>query len=150
MKGPFYLAGFAVCCTAAAMLLQPFGLADEPPENAKPKLPAAVIVKEVLKIEYLEEEISPPNLIVTVTGEVPTGGYSKPRLMRVLHQTPPEDGIQEFVLLAVPPEGPVTQVISTVTATLRWEGYTKDAPWIKGLRVYGTDKGMAQTDFPRK
>lgn len=109
------------------------------------------IVKKILKVEFAVETIDPPNLIVTVTGQVPTGGYDKNKvnLVRVAYVTPPADGIQDYVLFAVPPSGFATQVISEVKAGNRWKGYAKEAPWIKGIRVHGADEGVVVQMLPK-
>ena len=100
------------------------------------------IIKKILKVAFAIEEIAPPNLVVTVSGQVPTGGYEKAKLVRVVYATPPDDGIQDYVLFAVPPSGFATQVISEVKAADRWKGYEKEAPWLKGIRVHGVDDGV--------
>lgn len=107
------------------------------------------IVKKILKVDFAIQEIAPPNLVVTVIGQVPTGGYQKARLVRVQYATPPEDGIQDYVLLAVPPSGLATQVISEVKAADTWKGYPKEAPWLKGIRVHGVDDGVVKRMLPK-
>ena len=100
------------------------------------------IVAAVLKVVYEEEQSEPPNLVVTAVGQVRTGGYTKPRLLRATYSSPPEDGIADYFLLAVPPGGPAIQVISEVKASDRWQAYTKEAPWIQGIRVHGVGDGI--------
>ncbi len=100
------------------------------------------VVAKILDVEYVEEEIKPPNLVVTATGEVPTAGYQKPTLERVTYVVPPSDGIQDYFLRATPPSGVAAQVISKVKATDTWKGYTEKAPWIKGIRVHGASDGV--------
>jgi hypothetical protein len=107
------------------------------------------IVGKILKVEYAEQESHPPNLVVTAVGQVPTGGYSKPALLRAIYKMPPEDGIQDYFLVAVPPSGPATQVISQVKASDQWKGYTKEAPWIKGIRVHGLGDGVVVKVFSK-
>jgi hypothetical protein len=100
------------------------------------------LVKKITKIEIYILEKNPPDLSVQVTGEVPTGGYTHVKLIRVNHKTPPKDGIQEYRLVATPPDGPATQVISTVEASHVIENFTKNAPWIKGVRILGVGDGV--------
>jgi hypothetical protein len=119
-------------------IAQPSSLAQDEGAKKEPR-----IVKKILKVEFAVQEIAPPNLVVTVTGQVPTGGYQKAKLVRVRYETPPEDGIQDYILFAVPPAGFATQVISEVKGTDVWKGYTKEAPWLKGIRVHGIDDGVA-------
>ncbi|MBM3997920.1 MAG: hypothetical protein FJ297_00005 [Planctomycetes bacterium] len=138
----------AACLAVGGFLLSSDIAAGEDKEKGEMKAEPR-IVKKILKVEYVEEEINPPNLVVTVTGEVPTGGFNKAKLVRVTYVTPPEDGIQDYILFAVPPTGPVIQVISQVEAKDTWKGYTKEGPWIKGLRVHGVDDGVVVKLFSK-
>ncbi len=104
--------------------------------------PGPQIVAKITQVDLAEQEINPPNLKVTATGEVNTGGYSKTRLVRAVYVQPPEDGIQDYFLMSVPPEGPAIQVISSVSASDTWKGYKQEAPWIKGIRVHGSGEGI--------
>ena len=106
------------------------------------KNPEPKIVGTILSVDYSIEKKIPPNLVVDATGQVPTSGYSKVQLMRVVYATPPEDGIQDYVLLAVPPSDQAAAVVSEVKAVDRWTGYEREAPWIKGMRVHGVDDGV--------
>jgi hypothetical protein len=127
----------SVCLIAAlgvAMLLGPIGSAQEKPG---PRL-----VGKILNVDTKVQVSDPPNLIVAVTGQVTTGGYTKPRLLRAVYATPPEDGIQDYFLLAIPPDGIAAQVISEVKASDSWKAYTKEAPWLKGVRVHGVNGGV--------
>ncbi len=99
------------------------------------------IVKKIVKVDYAIEESNPPNLVVTVVGQVPTAGYTNVELVRVIYVTQPADGIQDYILFAVPPTDPVPQVISEVKATNTWKGYREEV--LKGIRIHGTDDGVA-------
>ncbi len=101
-----------------------------------------VTVKTILKVEFAIQEINPPNLVVTATGQVPTGGWSGAKLTRKKYDTPPADGIQDYTLTAVAPTGIVTQALSKVEARDTWSRYTVEAPWLKGVRIHGADKGV--------
>ena len=131
----------------ALALFQPFAAAEDRKAEDKPtadKKPGPQTVKKILDVKYAIQTINPPNLVVTAEGQVSTGGFDKDKvqLLRVIYAVPPADGIQDYFLVAVPPSGPVTQVISTVTATDTWKGYTKEAPWLKGIRVHGIEDGI--------
>src|ERR1700677_2588933 len=122
-----------ICLATAlgvAFLLGPLGSAQEKKDGPR-------IVAKILKVELAEQDIEPPNLIVTVTGQVNTGGYTKPRLVRAIYAKPPEDGIQDYFLMAVPPDGIAAQIISEVKASDTWKSFTKEAPWLKGVRIHG-------------
>jgi hypothetical protein len=125
-----------------------------PPADAQEKggrrQPQPQIVAAILKVDIEVEQSEPPNLVVNVAGQVRTGGYTKPRLVRAAYTTPPDDGIADYFLLAVPPGGPAIQVISEVKASDRWKAYTKEAPWIKGIRVHGVGEGIVVKMFEKK
>src|SRR5262245_40718262 len=93
--------------------------------RAAEKKPKGVTVKKIIEVTYAIQESEPPNLVVKVVGQVPTGGYQGVKLTRVKHAKPPKDGIQEYVLTAVPPDGIALQVISRVTAQDTWKKYKK-------------------------
>lgn len=104
--------------------------------------------RKTLKVEYAAGEIDAANLVVTVTAEVPTGGFEDVKLVRVTYKTPPKDGIQDYILLGVRPTSVVAQVISQVKATDTWD-WTKEAPWITGIRVHGIDDGVVVKMFTK-
>ncbi len=76
-------------------------------------------------------------LTVTAVGQVPTGGWKDAKLTPRKTKDAPKDGIYEFDLTAVRPDGIVTQVISKVTAKYTWENPPAD---IKGVKVYGSSE----------
>lgn len=84
----------------------------------------------------------PPALVVKATGEVTNTGFSSAKLARVKYVTPPADGVQEYTLTAVPPDGPAGQAITDVTASDSWANYEAEAPWLKGVRVKGAGDGV--------
>lgn len=120
---------------AASLLLLPFS-------SLQAAEPGPQVVAKITQVDVAEQEINPPNLKVTATGEVNTGGYSKTRLVRAVYVQPPEDGIQDYFLMSVPPDGPAIQVISAVSATDTWKSYKTEAPWLKGIRVHGSGAGI--------
>ncbi len=72
----------------------------------------------------------------------------KVRLVRANYATPPEDGIQDYLLLAVPPSDAAAQVISEVQASDKWNDYAHAAPWLKGIRVHGIDDSVVLRELP--
>ena len=117
--------------------------------GAEEKKPKGVTVKQILEVTYAIQKTDPPSLIVKVVGQVPSGGYQDVKLTRVKHAKPPKDGIQEYMLTAVPPDGFGIQVISKVTAQDTWKKYKKEAPWIKGIRVKGEGTGVVVKKFAK-
>jgi hypothetical protein len=106
------------------------------------------VVNKILHVGFAEEESDPPNLVVKVTGQVPTAGYGKVRLVRANYANPPEDGIQDYFLLAIPPSDAAAQVISEVDASDKWVGYRKVAPWLRGVRIHGMDDNVVMLELP--
>jgi hypothetical protein len=96
-------------------------------------------------VKYELQTSDPPNLVVTAEGTVPTGGWTEVQLIRRVYDKEPADGIWEYDLLAKPPDGPAPQVISKVKASDIWEKV--DAKKLKGLRVYGLEKGIKTIKF---
>ncbi len=126
----------AVCLTGVMMLSLPRSLAESK------KDPQPRIVTKIINVDCAVEKMHPPNLVVRAVSQVSTGGWTKARLVRVTYATAPEDGIQDYIMFAVPPSGAATQAFSKVEATNRWEGYADEAPWIKGVRVHGCHDGV--------
>ncbi len=116
--------------------LEPFPLPAVPAER----------VEKILKIETVVLNSNPPTLLVTATGQVNSAGWKNPQLSRRVYVTPPADGIWEYDLLALPPEGAAATVLSELQASNRWPGY--DASVVKGVRVYGVGGGVKTVQLP--
>lgn len=108
------------------------------------------LVGKITAVEITIQKTNPPNLVVTATGEVPTGGFSEAELIRVQYVVPPEDGMQDYYLYAEPPAGLAPQVISLIEATNTWKEYTEEADWLKGVRIHGTGGGIIQKMISEK
>jgi hypothetical protein len=116
--------------------------------RAQDKPKETVVLKRVPQITDVTYELQtsdPPNLVVTAEGTVPTGGWTEVQLIRRVYEKEPTDGIWEYDLLAKPPDGPAPQVLSTVKASDLWQKV--DAKKLKGLRVYGLEKGIKTVIF---
>lgn len=95
-----------------------------------------VTVPTVLTVQFDRKK----GTIMEVTGEVPTGGYKEPMLIKVEYVKQPDDGIQDFNFVATKPEGIVTQAVTKISARYDWKG---DLPaWIKGVRIHGAGDGI--------
>lgn len=77
-------------------------------------------------------------ILVFAMGEVPTSGWSRPRLAQRFYVTPPADGIQEFDFLAEPPSGIVAQVVLPIAA----QGIFSCPDWMTGIRVIGAQNSV--------
>lgn len=110
--------------------------------------PKSQRIPKIVKIDYSVLKSNPPTLVVTATGEVPTGGWSNPQLVRRVYVVPPADGIWEYDLTAEPPTGIATQVITKLKATNRWHDFNQGV--VKGIRVYGVGRGIKEVIFPNK
>ena len=83
-----------------------------------------------VKVQILKK--NPPILVVTAKGVVPTGGWTNIKLSRVVYVNPPAGGIQGFEFIGTPPSGPVTQVLTKVSASAQIPRIPR---WLKGVRV---------------
>ena len=107
------------------------------------------IVGKILSVEYDIEKSNPPNLVVRATGQVPTSGYRDEQLVRAVYTKAPADGIQDYYLMATPPNGPAATVLSVVKGKNRWNAYTDEAPWLMGIRVHGIGDGVVLVHFDK-
>lgn len=101
-----------------------------------------VTVRTITDVKYSIQKSMPPNLVVTAVGVVPTAGYKDVQLSRAVYVQAPADGIQDYSLTAVQPQGSAAAVLTKVEASDTWTDYQKDAPWIKGARIRGVDNGV--------
>ena len=87
-------------------------------------------------------ESQPPQLVVTVEGQVPTGGWTSPRLTPRTYATPPANGVWEYDFMAVKPEGMAAMMISPIHASHTWPDFPEAT--LRGIRVYGVDSGVKE------
>ncbi len=119
------------------------GLSSGRAEDVKSK---EVTVSKIVTVVHKFEKSNPPNLVLKVVGEVPTAGYTNAKVYRAIYPQPPQDGIQDFFLKAVPPAGIAATVVSQVSATKTWNGYPS---WVKGIRVHGKKSGIVEIKFDK-
>lgn len=98
-------------------------------------------VPQIKAVEYDVSKTNPLSLTVKVTGEVKSLGYTEPKLTRVTYVKPPADGVQDYTMTAIPPDGPSGQALSEVSAEDTWTNFEKNAPWLKGVRIKGIGQG---------
>ncbi|MBA4065171.1 MAG: hypothetical protein C0501_15940 [Isosphaera sp.] len=127
---------------AAAALAGMTALA-EAPEKDKPK---GEVLKTVIGATAAFDKDG-KTLVVTAVGQVPTGGWTGAKLTRREAKEAPKDGVYEFDLTAVRPDGIVTQALSKVTATEKWENPPAD---LKAVKINGADKGAKTVPVERK
>lgn len=120
------------------------GLSSTHAEDAKSK---EITVPKILTVVHQIQTSYPPNLVLNVVGEVPTAGYTNAKLYRAIYVQPPQDGIQDFFLKAVPPSGIAATVISQVSASKTWKGFPT---WVKGVRVHGEKSGIIEIKFNKE
>lgn len=95
-----------------------------------------VLATRIISVKTVIEKIFPPNLVLTATCNVPTGGYSNPRLEPVIYVRFPDDGIWEFHFSLEEPISPATDVITEMEATYVWDDYPAE---LKGIKIYGKE-----------
>jgi len=102
------------------------------------------LIREVTDVTISVLEKLPPILVVNASGNVSTGGWSNPALVRMVYVTEPVDGIQDYQFMATPPAGIAPDVISPVHATDSWDNPPK---WVKGVRVKASTNSMEEAVF---
>jgi hypothetical protein len=107
--------------------------------------PQPRLLTQIIDVQLAVREKAPPELVVSVRAQTPTPEYTNVRLLRAAYKTPPEDGIQDYFLLATPPDGIVTQVLSRTAAQDVWSDFPK---WLKGVRVHGVGDGVKVQRLP--
>lgn len=85
----------------------------------------------------------PPTLSMSVFGRYSTTGWSQAVLLPRVYVQEPEDGIQEFDLVAAAPSGLVLQIEVPMTAEITM----KMPKWARGVRVYSAKNQIEQL-FP--
>jgi hypothetical protein len=114
-----------------------------PPVATAAQAPEAV--PTIVSIRCAINKSDPPQLVLDVGGEVPTGGWTDPLLNPRTYVTPPANGIWEYDFTAVRPTGTTTQVITPIAASHTWSDYP--AATLKGVRVYGVGTGMKESSL---
>jgi hypothetical protein len=99
---------------------------------------------QIVEMQCTIQQTAPPALVITATGAIPAGGYQEAQLKRRQYGQPPADGIQEYDLTAVTPDGVTTPVSKRPEATDQWRNYAQEAPWLKGMRIYGVADGIRE------
>jgi hypothetical protein len=130
--------------TAAILTIGVTVAQDKKPDEKK-EAKKGEVLKTIIDVTH-EFSKDKKKLTITAVGQVPTGGWSGAKLTRKDAKTAPKDGIYEYELTAVRPDGIVTQVISKVKASDTWENPPAD---IKGVKVYGDDKGAKTVKFDK-
>lgn len=114
-------------------------------QKEKEKEPKGELLKTV--VDATAEFDKDGKLVINATGQVPTGGWSGAKLTPREAKAAPKDGVYEFELTAVRPDGIVTQVISKVKATYTWEKVPAD---LKGVKILGDEKGAKTVKVEKK
>lgn len=100
------------------------------------------VVQQIDRIQIQYQLSEPPNMIVKAQGFVSSSEFTDVKLVRATYLIPPSDGIQDYFLMATPPEAPSSNVVTLVSASDIYSQVTVAAPWLKGVRVHGVDGGI--------
>ena len=130
-----FIRAAAFAAVAAAFTLA-VSVADEKKADEK-KEEKGEVLKTVIEVTY-EFDKDKKKLTINATGQVPTGGWSGAKLTPRKTKDAPKDGVYEFDITAVRPDGIVTQVISKVKASHTWDNPPAD---LKGIKIYGAGDG---------
>ena len=107
-----------------------------PPAGAQKKT-----LFEVVSIDVQIAERKPPFANVIVKGVARTGGWKNIEL-EPLPTFAKEVGMRSYKLVGTPPDGPATQALTPVTASIRIDPLPDD---VKTIRVLGETNEVAQT-----
>jgi len=101
-------------------------------------------IPEVTDVRLAVLESFPPQLQISASGTVPTGGWSHPQLKPHIHIQAPPDGIYDFDFVAARPDGTVPQAISTIHAGYVMRTFPET---LKGVRIHAaTNSKVALLD----
>lgn len=95
------------------------------------------LVDDVIRVDVKVEPTDPSRLVVSAIVVDPTGLYKDPKLIRAVYETPPEDGFQDFFVLATPPTQTSQTERISLTVKSSWDRFREAAPWLRGARVHG-------------
>lgn len=87
-------------------------------------------ILEIIDLNVVILESFPPQLRITVHGNVPSPGWSSPQLIPYVYVQTPPDGIYDFDFVANPPKEVTAQVVSPIRVRTEIPG-----EGIKGIRV---------------
>ena len=93
--------------------------------------------KKVLEVQDIKLSILesfPLKLSITAWGTVPTPGWKDAELIPYVYIQPPPDGIYDYDFVAEPPDQPVPQVITSISAN-KVDPLLDD---LKGIRVHAS------------
>lgn len=99
-------------------------------------------VPVILAIKCSIQKSQPPNLVISVVGQVPTSGWKNPQLDPRIYVKPPADRVWEYDFLAKRPSGPVLQVLTEIKGEHTWKDYPEAQ--VKGVRVFGVGNGVKE------
>lgn len=114
------------------------------PFNVREDSTQPVRIPEIIGIRTSYTMNLPSDLVLTVEGSVPTGGWSGAQISRWFYLLPPADGIMDMDFLAVPPTGNVIQVVLPIHAHLvvpragSADFWAEDQP-LRGVRIHSTN-----------
>lgn len=98
-------------------------------------------IYEVQSVTVEVMERQPPIASITVKGTARTGGWKNIEL-KPLQTFAPEVGMRSYTLVGTAPDGPATQALTPVTATIQLDPLPAD---VKTIRVLGETNEVAQT-----
>jgi len=99
------------------------------------------VVTRVTLVTFTIDTTFPPTVHLHAIGESPVKAFAG-KLVRVNHESPPKDGIQDFFLMAAPYDGESAR--NTVVGSYSWDAATRDAPWLVGIRIHGADGAVTK------
>jgi hypothetical protein len=101
--------------------------------------PSKQILPRVTNVVLSEETSYPPNLVISISGEVQWNELTMFTVLRAQYDVPPSDGIQDIFVLVYPITKSNASGKSEVAHQYKWMHCTRDAPWLRGVRVHSAN-----------
>lgn len=95
--------------------------------------------------DFFVLKTNPPTFVVTLAGEVISGGWTNIHISPRIYIDPPTDGIWEFDVFGDPPRGPAARYIAPVDASLTWQQPDKD---FRGMRFIAEENDLELVIYP--
>jgi len=127
--------GVLAVCVSAFALAAGFGFASQPEGKIQTTTFGPRMIKDFYDVRCATDPADDRNLVVRVEAIDPQGEGRSAKIIPGCYETPPEDGIQDLFVVAEP-AGIGRLSRTKYKVEYNWKNFRKDAPWIKGIRVY--------------
>ena len=96
---------------------------------------------EITAVQITDLQNDPPQLSITVQGNITSGGWVNPQLIQFQYIVPPQDGIYDFEFMAVPPKEASTTVITAIEVEYILDPVPED---LLGVRINAEQNSVVE------